>query len=119
MSNESQGNLEITEQKNVTVVEFQDRKILEELLITQIGEKLDQLVGTQDNMKLLLTFKNVDHLSSAAFGMLVALHNKVKKTKGRLMLSDINPQIYEGFEITKLDRTFEIHPTAQQALAQA
>ncbi len=119
MSSESQGNLEITEQKNVTVVEFQDRKILEELLITQIGEKLDLLVGTQDNMKLLLTFKNVEHLSSAALGMLITLHNKVKETEGRLMLSDINPQIYQVFEITKLDRLFEIHPTAQQALAQA
>ena len=119
MSNESQGNLDITEQKNVTVVEFQDRKILEELLITQIGEKLDQLVGTRDNMKLLLTFKNVEHLSSAALGMLITLHNKVKETEGRLMLSDINPQIYQVFEITKLDRLFEIHPTAQQALAQA
>ncbi len=118
MSSESQANLEITEQKNVTVVEFQDRKILEELLITQIGEKLDLLVGTQDSMKLLLTFKNVEHLSSAALGMLITLHNKVKETQGRLMLSDINPQIYQVFEITKLDRLFEIHPTAQQALAQ-
>jgi anti-sigma B factor antagonist len=119
MSDESQANLQVTEQKSVTVVEFQDRKILEEFLITQIGEKLDQLIATQDNMKLLLTFKNVEHLSSAALGMLITLHNKVKETDGRLMLSDINPQIYQVFEITKLDRLFDIHPTAKQALAQA
>jgi len=119
MPEESQGHLAVTEKNNVTVVEFQDRKILEELLITQIGEKLDQLVGSQYRVQLLLTFKNVEHLSSAALGMLITLHNKVKETDGRLMLSDINPQIFQVFEITKLDRLFEIHPTAQQALGTA
>ena len=119
MPDEAQGNLAITERNNVTVVEFQDRKILEEILITQLGEQLDQLIGSQFRVQLLLTFKNVEHLSSAALGMLITLHNKVKETQGRLMLSDINPQIYQVFEITKLDRLFEIHPTAQQALGQA
>jgi anti-anti-sigma regulatory factor len=34
-----------------------------------------------------------------------------------LKLSDINPQIFEVFKITRLDRIFEIHPTAAEALA--
>ena len=117
MSNESPGNLEITEQKNVTVVEFQDRKILEELLITQIGEKLDQLVGTRDNMKLLLTFKNVEHLSSAALGMLITLHKRIADLGGQLKLTDIKPQIYEVFKITRLNKVFDIHDSAAKAKA--
>jgi len=116
---EQQPNLKITEQGGVSVVEFQDRKILEELLINQIGEQLAQLAESKPQGRVLLSFKNVEPLSSAALGMLITLHNQVKKHEGRLLLSDINPQIFQVFEITKLNRLFEIFPTAEQALAKA
>jgi anti-sigma B factor antagonist len=112
-------NLRVTEQGEVSIVEFQDRKILEEMLIDQIEEELIQLAEAKPSARLLLNFRNVEHLSSAALGMLIKLHDKVRKNDGRLMLSDINPQIFQVFEITKLNRLFEIFPTSQQALAKA
>lgn len=102
---------------SISIVEFADRKILEELSIQEIGEELDQLVETEPGIKLLLNFKNVDHLSSAALGMLITLNKKVKERDGVLKLSDINRQIFEVFKITKLNRVFDIHDTAEEALA--
>ncbi len=64
----------------------------------------------------------VDHLSSAALGTLITINNKVKVKGGQLRLSDINPQIYEVFTITKLNKLFKIFPTvkdAQESLVQA
>ena len=114
---DQQASLKISQQDGVNVVEFQDRKILEEMLINQIGEQLTQLTESDPEVKMLLSFKHVEHLSSAALGMLITLHNQVKEPKGRLLLSDINPQIFQVFEITKLNRLFEIFPTSKQALA--
>lgn len=116
---EQRANLTVTEQGAVSVVEFQDRKILEEVLIARIGEELGELAEAKPSVRLLLSFKKVEHLSSAALGMLITLHHQVKKQEGRLMLSDINPQIFQVFEITKLNRLFEIFPTSAQALAKA
>ena len=100
----------------IQVVEFADRKILEEPSITEIGAELSRLVGGQEGVKLLLSFRNVEHLSSAALGMLITLNKQVSEQQGKLRLSDITPQIYEVFKITRLNKLFEIHDTAEQGL---
>jgi len=109
--------LKIKRSEGVSVVEFADRKILEELSIQEIQDELDQLVESEPGIKLLLNFQNVDHLSSAALGVLITLNKRVKEQNGSLKLSDINRQIFEVFKITRLNKVFDIHETADQAMA--
>ncbi|MBK9118110.1 MAG: STAS domain-containing protein [Phycisphaerales bacterium] len=101
----------------VSVVEFADRKILEELSIQEIGDELRRLAEAEPGLQLLLNFENVDHLASAALGMLITLNQKVQEQKGRLKLSNINKQIFKVFLITRLNRVFDIHDTSEQALS--
>ena len=101
---------------DVTVAEFIDRNILDEANIQMIGEELTGIVESSPKPKLLISFSNVDHLSSAALGTLITINNKVKARGGQLRLSDIDPQIYEVFVITKLNKLFQIHDTAEAAL---
>jgi len=58
----------------------------------------------------------VDHLSSAALGALITIHNKLKARGGVLKLANIDPQIYEVFVITKLNKLFEIHESLDAAV---
>jgi len=113
---EAKANLKITQEGDVHIVEFEDRKILDELTITQIGEQLTELVQAHPGIRLLLNFRNVEHLSSAALGMLITLERQIKEERGRLKLTDIRPQIFEVFKITRLNRLFEIHDTAEEAM---
>ena len=113
---EKRSRLKIVESDDVKIVEFTDRKILEELSIAQIGDELSGLVESGSGAKILLSFTNVDHLSSAALGMLITLNKRVSEQSGTLKLSDISPQIYEVFKITRLNKLFDIHDTLQQAL---
>ena len=115
---DGQTHLTITCKDDVNVVEFSDRKILEELSIREIEEQLFQLVGAGDSVKMLLNFQNVEHLSSAALGMLINLEKQIAARRGKLILSDINPQIFEVFKITRLHKMFEIHDTVAQAMKQ-
>lgn len=101
----------------VTRVAFVDRNILEESVIQQIGDEIGQLIEKSDNPKILLTFENVEHLSSAALGTLITLSNKVRQKSGQLRLSNIDPQIYEVFVITKLNKLFQIYDDATAAAA--
>lgn len=109
--------LTVTNSDGIKVVAFADRKILEELCIASIGEELSKLVEGVRGIKLLLSFENVEHLSSAALGMLITLNKQVAEHKGKLKLADIIPQIYEVFRITKLNKLFDIHDTTEKALA--
>ena len=108
--------LEVEDIGDVTVVNFTDRKILDEQNIQAIGEQLFQLVDELGRRKILLNFGNVEYLSSAALGKLITLNKKVQAAKGRLILCNIDPQIYEVFEITRLDKFFNIEKEEQKAL---
>ena len=107
----------VTEQKDIRIVEFTSNKILDEANIADIGTSLNSMIDERDNPKLLLDFANVDHLSSAALGMLINVNNRVKQKNGQLRLANIKPQIFEVFVITKLNKLFRIMPTRPEALA--
>lgn len=64
-----------------------------------------------------MDFADVDHLSSAALGMLITINNRVRAKGGQLRLATIDPQIYEVFAITKLNKLFNICDTAEQAMS--
>lgn len=108
--------LKIKRAGSISVVEFADRKILEELSIQEIGSELRGLVESEPGPRLLLNFQNVDHLASAALGMLITLQKKVQEQNGALKLSNINRQIFQVFKITRLNRVFDIHDTADKAM---
>jgi anti-sigma B factor antagonist len=113
---QSRRRLEVEDIGDVTVVNFTDRKILDEQNIQLIGEQLFSLVDEGQRHKILLNFNNVEYLSSAALGKLITLDKKLKGVKGRLILCNIDPQIYEVFEITKLNKVFNIQKEEQAAL---
>lgn len=101
---------------SVTRVEFVDRNILDEANIELIGEEIAALVDASDAPRLLISFVNVEHLSSAALGTLIKINNRVRAKAGQLRLADIDTQIYDVFVITRLNKIFQIHPTSDDAL---
>ncbi len=108
--------LRITDQDGVTRVEFLDRNILDEASIQRIGDEITEVIDASSSPKLLISFNNVDHMSSAALGTLITIHHKIRNRSGQLRLADIDPQIQEVFSITKLDRIFTIHEDTESAM---
>jgi anti-sigma B factor antagonist len=109
--------LRVRKEGGVVHVEFVDRNILDEANIQQIGEEIGALIDAEPQPKIVISFSNVDHLSSAALGALITIHNRMKAKQGQLRLANIDPQIHEVFMITKLNKLFEIHETTDQAVA--
>src|SRR5437868_10822518 len=116
MSSPRRRRLEVEDIGDVTVVNFTDRKILDEQNIQVIGEQLYSLVDEAGRRKILLNFGNVEYLSSAALAKLITLNKKLQQAAGRLILCNIHPQISELFEITKLNTLFTIQTQEQHAL---
>ena len=109
--------LSVTQQKDVRVVEFTNNRILDAANIAEIGTSLGALIDERHPPKLLLDFNTVDHLSSAALGMLITANKRIKEKNGQLRLANIKPQILEVFVITKLNKLFKILPNREEALA--
>jgi len=109
--------LDVDEVGAVTVIRFHDHKIIEDFNIQELGQEMFHLVEVDGRDKLLLNFSSVDFLSSAALGKLITLDKKMKAHGGTLKLSNIRPEIYEVFAITKLNRLFDIRDEEADALA--
>ncbi len=113
----SESRLRVSDTDGVTLIEFVDRNILDEANIQAINEEITGEIEKSATPRLLISFSNVDHLSSAALGALITINNKIKEKSGELHLANIDPQIYEVFMITRLNKLFNIHDTTDEARA--
>lgn len=93
---------------NVTFVTFVDERIVDEEQIGKLKESLEPVIEKNDGGKLILNFANVNFMTSALLGLLVRIHKKVCELGGHLQLSNLNPDLYKIFEITKLTQVFDI-----------
>ena len=87
--------LEVEEIGDIAVVNFIDKKILDEQNIQMIGDDLFRLVDELGRRKVLLNFQNVEFMSSAALGKLITLHRKLQQAGGKLVLCKIAKDILD------------------------
>jgi anti-anti-sigma factor len=113
----AQRRIKVTESGKVTIVTFNDSKIIDEAEIQEFGQELYDLVEREGRKKIVLNFGNVEFLSSAALGKLIGFDRRVKQHGAELILSNIRPEIYEVFAITKLTKLFVIKDDEADALA--
>ncbi|MDG2424894.1 MAG: STAS domain-containing protein [Phycisphaerales bacterium] len=99
----------------VLEVSFLEKNILDESNIQQIGKELNESIEGKSSPSMIIDFGNVEHLSSAALGILITMNSRIGDMGGKMCLSNIRPEIFEVFKITKLDRIFNIHETVKAA----
>ena len=103
--------LETTSSPDILTISFVPNEILDALLIGQIQDELLAILKQTEKPNVLLDFRAVRFLSSAALGMLIRAYKRCDEARVRLKLCNLAPSIREVFKITRLDKTFEIHAT--------
>jgi anti-sigma B factor antagonist len=102
---------------DVGMVQFLDRKLMDQQVIQELGEDLFALVEKEQLKNVLLNFANVEFLVSAALNKLILLDKKTKTAGGKLLLCNLKPEIFDIFAVTRLTQLFNIKRTEQEALA--
>ena len=108
--------LDIEDIGSVTVARFLDRKILDEPSIELVGQELFAMVDSDARTKIVLDFELVEYLSSAALGKLITMNKKVSAAGGKLCLCNIQKEILEIFQLTRLDQVLTLSKTFDDAL---
>jgi anti-anti-sigma factor len=103
--------LKVLENGVVTTVQFCEREILDEMRISEMQAELMSLIDAKTRPLVVIDFHNVDHMSSACLGLLVAANTRVNKKEGRLRLANIQPKLMTVFALTKLDLVLKISST--------
>lgn len=102
---------------DVTIVDFEESRLLDSLQIEAIGKELYRLVDEMDRKKLILDFSKVQFMSSAAIGVLMNLHKKSAAIKGAFVICSMRKDLMQIFEIMSLTKVFKFAPTQQDAFS--
>ncbi|MEJ5961722.1 STAS domain-containing protein [Pedobacter immunditicola] len=65
---------------------------------------------------LVISFQNVEYIDSSFLGALVAILKKLLPLKGQLVLTHLNDDILNLFELTRLDKIFTIESNLEISL---
>jgi anti-anti-sigma factor len=82
----------------------------------QIEKALDELI-LQDATWVVFDLNGVSFIDSAGIGSVVRALLKLNKLGGTLRLAGVKGQVQSAFNLTHIDRSIEIFPTADEAAA--
>jgi len=102
-------------------------EIIEEVLVCSIsGEinldtsphlrKLFDKAMHNKRKRVLVDFSGVTYIDSSGLATLIEMMQKVNKIGGQMRLSNLSDKVRNIFEITKLDKLFQIYPDRHKAL---
>jgi anti-anti-sigma factor len=117
--NQAEPQISVDYKDGATVVTFRKEKILDDADIQTLSDSMFGLLKEIQKVNLILDFHHVGFMSSVVLGLLIRLSKKVAEKGGQIKLCGINNRIYQAFEITGLDKIFDIHQNVDEALKDA
>ncbi|MGD2279332.1 MAG: STAS domain-containing protein [Candidatus Omnitrophota bacterium] len=100
--------------QNINVIRF----TFNEINLAQREELKNELNETMiaDGKKFIIDLSKVGFVSSLVLATLVFFAKEVKQKGGNLKLAGVSSEAYSVFQLTQLDKVFEIHDTEQAAI---
>ena len=67
--------------------------------------------------EIVLNLKDVDFIDSACLGALISVARRVRSSGGDIRLAQLNPEVASIFQITRLDKVFQIFDQPEEAVS--
>ncbi|NEP89452.1 MAG: STAS domain-containing protein [Okeania sp. SIO2C2] len=97
-----------------TVVKYiQPNGILDGTKATEFRQEINEQVEAGADI-ILIDFKDVTFMDSSGLGALVLALKTVRAAGGQLVVCSINEQVRILFELTSMDRVFDIFPNREE-----
>jgi anti-anti-sigma factor len=108
--------IRIDPEGGVTVVRFLDREIRGEAASEDLQRELAQVAAAPKHDNVLLDLSNVELMTSSALVQLIVFHKMLEANRGRLILCNLRPEVYDVFNVMKLESMFQIEEGRPAAL---
>ncbi|MCZ3366366.1 MULTISPECIES: STAS domain-containing protein [Methanobacterium] len=82
---------------------------------TELEKCINKVIG-DGCINLLLNFQRVDYISSSGLRVVLSSLKQLKKSGGKIILSNLHPYVMEVFEISGFKQIFEIYESEEEAL---
>jgi anti-anti-sigma factor len=110
------GGLEVEHVGRLAVVRFLRRQIVNEEAVEALGEQLLSLGDDSGHRQVVLNLGNVERVSTALLGKLVALQRRLRLTGGGLALCEVRPELQAVLRTLRLRRCLNVCGSEADAL---
>ncbi len=100
----------------IHLITFSRGDVLDAYYIEQLGDDLMAFARTVETPRLVIEMDKVNHLSSAALGMLITLKSTVEGRGGKICLANLKDELWQIFKLTKLHKVIKIHDSTEEAV---
>ncbi len=104
----------VREVDGVTVIRFTNKNLTATHDLDRIAHELNELLAGGAH-RMVLDFKHVEYISSAALGMLISLHKRLNDLQGGLVLSH-SENIADLLRVSRTDKFFKTSPDPKAAV---
>jgi anti-anti-sigma factor len=101
----------------IRIVVIDEARLVDAGAIEQCFREIVAVLDKSEEKHVLLHFGRLTFMSSMALGMLIRVQKKCKEYKIALKLCNITPDIRQVFKLTSMDKIFDIHDDAADAMA--
>lgn len=85
--------------------------------VERVRDDLRRMIDSAEVPHFIIDFEHVHFMSSVILGVIMGIHLKICRKKGKLALSGMIPEIRDIFTLMRLDRVLTIYPTVDEAMA--
>lgn len=108
----------LQDEQGVAVLNITRPRLTDEENLEQLEQELSALVDTFQVRQIVLDLNDVHYMTSAAIGKLIALHRRLARGGGQLVLCSLQPDVSAVFEASHLIDYFKVSSSPSAALAQ-
>lgn len=106
--------MQITEKKINDIVIYHVKGDIDINSSPQIRKSFDRIINDK-TMKIIINLAGVSYVDSSGLATLVEMLKKTRGYGGKIRLSNLAAKVKSLFEITKLEKLFEIYDTEEEA----
>ncbi|MCA9081065.1 MAG: STAS domain-containing protein [Planctomycetaceae bacterium] len=109
--------LELSEEQGVTVALLTKPQLTEDENLEKFDEDLNTLVETLQVRRLVINLERLNYFTSSALGRLIALHRRIQRAGGRLVLCSAGDDIRQIFQTARLWDYFHMANSVSEAVS--
>ena len=107
--------MQIKQQKQNDVMNVALEGMLETVAAYELEEKSAALMD-QGNLKFIFDLTRLNFIASSGLRVFLAIAKRLEKSKGRILLCGLQPDIKEVFDVSGFTPIFELFATPEEAL---
>jgi anti-sigma B factor antagonist len=106
--------VELTQQGEVGVLEFQSGEVLDSFVAADVKAQAFRLLEGRSD--LVVDLSNLEFVDSAGLGVLVGIYKRTRLRNRTVVVAGAQPYVGRVMKILKLDRVFDSYPDVPSAI---